>query len=137
MQDDRGFSADLVNFAEGDGTALTSTGGTLTVQHITGDGQTGLAATELYALHVGTYDNDTAVVTAFAAGQITFSTAAQTNNDGILIAYQATGGHVHIAGAQFNATTGSSDTIDGVQTIAVLQNVDIATLDTSDFLIVA
>jgi hypothetical protein len=137
MQDDGGFSADLVNFAVGAGTALATTGGTLTVQHITGDGQTGLAATELYALHVGTYDNDTAVVTAFAAGQITFSTAAQTNNDGILIAYQATGGHVHIAGAQFNATTGSSDTIDGVQTIAVLQNVDIATLDTSDFLIVA
>jgi hypothetical protein len=137
LENDGGFSADLVNFAEGDGTALTSTGGALTVQQITGDGQTGLAATELYALQVGTYDNDTAVETAFAAGQITFSTATQTDNDGILIAYKATGGHVHIAGAQFNGTTGSSDTIDGVQTFAVLQNVDITTLDTSDFLIVA
>jgi len=137
MENDGGFSANLVNFAVGAGTALGTTNATLTVQQITGDGQTGLAGTELFALQVGTYDNDTAVVTAFAAGQITFSTATQTDNDGILIAYKATGGHVHIAGAQFNGTTGSSDTIDGVQTIAVLQNVDITTLDTSDFLIVA
>jgi hypothetical protein len=137
MEDDGAFGANLANFAVGAGTALGTANASLTVQQITGDGQTGLAATELFALQVGTYDNDAAVETAFAAGQITFSTAAQTDNDGILIAYKATGGHVNIAGAQFNGTGGSSDSIDGVQTIAVLQNTDITTLDTSDFLIVA
>jgi len=136
MENDGAFATNVANFCEGDGSDLTTGGGTLIVQQITGDGQTGLAASELFAIQVGTYDNDDAIETAFAAGQITFSTGTVTDDDAVLIAYKTTAGHVNIAGAQFASTTGSSDSIDGVQTLVTLQNIAITDLDTTDFLIV-
>jgi Ca2+-binding RTX toxin-like protein len=138
LEDDGDFSADLVNFNSGAGTTLVSTGGTLNTQIISTDGATGAATTELFLIDIGTYADDAAIKTAFAAGDITFSTGTTDDNDGILIAYKTTGGDVNIAGAQFNGTTGSSDIIDGVQTLVTLENFsDFSVLNSTDFLIVA
>jgi hypothetical protein len=115
---------------------LASTGNTLTTQRVTGDGQTGLAATELFLIDNGaTYENDNAFETALAAGQVTFSTGTVDDNDAILIAYTSTAGHVNVGIGQFAGTTGSSDTIDGFQTLVTLESVSMANLDSSDFLI--
>jgi len=117
---------------------LASTGNTLTTQRVTGDGQTGLAATELFLIDNGaTYENDNAFETALAAGQVTFSTGTVDDNDAILIAYTSTAGHVNVGIGQFAGTTGSSDSIDGFQTLVILESVSMANLDTSDFLIIA
>jgi hypothetical protein len=110
----------------------------LTTQRITGDGQTGIAATELFLLDNGaTYENDNALETAFAAGQVTFSTGTVDDNDAILIAYSSSAGNVNVGIGQFSGTTGSSDTIDGFQTLVILEGVSMANLDTNDFLITA
>jgi Ca2+-binding RTX toxin-like protein len=115
---------------------LAAGGGVLTTQRVTGDGQTGLAATELFLIDNGaTYENDNAFETALAAGQVTFSTGTVDDNDAILIAYTSTAGHVNVGIGQFAGTTGSSDTIDGFQTLVTLESVSMANLDSSDFLI--
>jgi hypothetical protein len=121
-----------------DGTGNTvATGDDMSVQRITGDGQTGLAATEIFLLQTGaTFQDDAALKTAFAAGQLTFSTATVTSDDAVLIGYTTTAGHVNIGLGQFTGTTGSSDSINQFQTLITLENVDIANLDGTDFLIV-
>jgi hypothetical protein len=121
-----------------DGTGnVVATGDDMSVQRITGDGQTGLAATEIFLLQTGaTFQDDAALKTAFAAGQLTFSTATVTSDDAVLIGYTTTAGHVNIGLGQFTGTTGSSDSINQFQTLITLENVDIANLDGTDFLIV-
>jgi hypothetical protein len=110
----------------------------LTTQRITGDGQQGVAATELFLIDNGvTYQDDDAFETALAAGQVTVTTGAVDNNDGVMIAYSSTAGHVNVGIGQFNLGTGNFDTIDGFQTLVVLENVSMSNLDSSDFLIVA
>ena len=136
MENDSAFATDVANFVEGDGSVLTTGNASLTTQLISGDGQIGAAATEVFLIGIGTYDNDAAITTAFAAGSLTFSTGTVVDNDAVLIAYKTTGGNVNVAAAQFNGTTGSSDTIDGVVTLAVLEGFsDMSILDASDFLI--
>jgi len=130
------LGANVKDLLDGTGNTVVS-GDDMSVQRITGDGQTGLAATEIFLLQTGaTFQDDAALKTAFAAGQLTFSTAALTSDDAVLIGYTTTAGHVNIGIGQFTGTTGSSDTINQFQTLVTLQNVDIANLDGSDFLIV-
>jgi hypothetical protein len=121
-----------------DGTSGTVVSGDdMSVQRITGDGQTGLAASEIFLLQTGaTFQDDAALLTAFAAGQLTFSTGSVTSDDAILVGYTTTAGHVNIGIGQFTGTTGSSDSIDSFQTLVTLESVDIANLDGTDFLIV-
>jgi len=134
---DGDLSGNVIDMQDGTSGALASTDD-MSVQRITGDGQTGLAATEIFLLQTGaTFQDDAALLTAFAAGQLTFSTGTVTSDDGILVGYTTTAGHVNIGIGQFTGTTGSSDSIDTFQTLVTLQNVDIANLDGTDFLIVA
>jgi hypothetical protein len=134
---DGDLTAAVADMRDGAGNALAS-GDDMSIQRITGDGQTGLTATEIFLLQTGaTFQDDAALLTAFAAGQLTFSTATVTNNDAVLVGYTTTAGHVNIGIGQFNGTTGSSDSIDSFQTLVTLQSVDIANLDANDFLIVA
>ena len=136
LEDDGAFGADLVNFCEGDGSDLTSGGGTLNTQVISTDGSTGTATTEIFLIDIGTYANDAAITTAFGAGSLTFSTGTVNDNDGILIAYKTTAGNINIAGAQFNGTGGSSDSIDGVQTLVSLNGISTyGNFNSTDFLI--
>lgn len=136
LEDTGDFSADLENFNSGAGTTLDATGDTLNTQIISTDGATGASTTEIFLIDIGTYADDAAIKTAFAAGQITFSTGTVTDDDGILIAYKTTTGNINIAGAQFNGTTGSSDSIDGVQTFVTLEGfTNYSVLDAGDFLI--
>jgi len=134
---DGDLTNNVVNLQDGTSGVVASTDD-MSVQRITGDGQTGLAATEIFLLQTGaTFQDDAALLTGFAAGQLTFSTGTVTDNDAILVGYTTTAGHVNIGIGQFNSTGGSSDSIDSFQTLVTLQNVDIANLDGSDFLIVA
>jgi hypothetical protein len=134
---DGDLSGNVKDMQDGTSGALAS-GDDMSVQRVTGDGQTGLAASEIFLLQTGaTFQDDAALLTGFAAGQLTFSTGSVTSDDGILIGYTTTAGHVNIGVGQFTGTTGSSDSIDTFQTLVTLENVDIANLDGTDFLIIA
>jgi hypothetical protein len=134
---DGDLSGNVKAMQDGTSGALASSDD-MSVQRVTGDGQTGLAASEIFLLQTGaTFQDDAALLTGFAAGQLTFSTGSVTSDDGILIGYTTTAGHVNIGVGQFTGTTGSSDSIDSFQTLVTLENVDIANLDGTDFLIIA
>lgn len=138
LEDDGAFGADLVNFVEGDGSALTTGNATLNTQVISTDGSTGTATTEIFLIDIGTYADDAAITTAFGAGSLTFSTGTVVDNDGVLIAYKTTAGNINIAGAQFNGTGGSSDSIDAVQTLVTLNGITTyGNFNATDFLIQA
>ena len=125
LEDDGSLGADLVNVNTGGGNAaLLGTGNAgLTTEIVSTDGTTLAAGTEVVLLDIGTYANDTAMAAAFAGGTITFNTTAVVvDNNAILMGYKTTAGNVNIGVAQYNGTTGVSDTIDAFQTLVVLEN---------------
>ncbi len=79
---------------------------------------------------IGDYANATAALAAKASWTIGYGAAA-TANDGMLVAYTS-GSDVRIAIIE-NTATATSDGIDGMRDVLILQNVSLSDLDSADF----
>ena len=129
------FATAVVNLSLGNATNLAS--GDLVFQTITADATAAGATTEMLLMDIGTYETDADFMTALAAGSLTVTVTAMTDNDGILMAYKTGSGDVNIGVGQFNGGATDTDAIDGFITLVTLQDFnDFSLLSAGDITIV-
>jgi hypothetical protein len=118
------------------GAVSASTGLSGKVVHVTTDGGT-ITTADLVVLKNG-YTTDAlalAGIKTAGADTITYS-ASLTDNDSFLIAYQD-GADTNIAVATSTATVTTSEGVDTLATVVILEGVDASTLNTNDFIFIA